>query len=68
MTDIKYYHEITINEDRCKGRLRCIKDCPTNALRSFENKITLMDDLCIDCGNCFQACPENVFTSIMFEN
>ncbi len=63
MSENKYYHEITINQDRCKGRLRCTKDCPTNALRSFENKVTLMDDLCIDCGNCFQACPENVFTS-----
>ncbi len=67
MTENKYYHELDINEENCKGRLRCIKACPTKALRSFENKVTLKDDLCIDCGNCFQACPENVFTSIIDE-
>ena len=63
MSKPKYYHELNISEERCKGRLRCIKACPTKALRSFQNKVILKDDLCIDCGNCFKACPEQVFKS-----
>jgi len=63
----KYYHALTINEEHCKGRLRCIKACPTNALRSFNKKITFFEELCIDCGNCLKTCPENVFTSIIDE-
>ncbi len=47
--------------------MKCIKACPTNALRVRQNSITFFDDLCVDCGACISACPEKVFVPVIDE-
>ncbi|NIM13059.1 MAG: 4Fe-4S dicluster domain-containing protein [Candidatus Aminicenantes bacterium] len=64
MTNSKYYHAHQIVGERCKGRLKCVRHCPTKALRIRDNKITFLQDLCIDCGNCINVCPEDAFVPV----
>ncbi|MCP4219247.1 MAG: hypothetical protein GY765_31730 [bacterium] len=59
-----YYHAHSIHQERCEGRLKCIRCCPTRALRFRDKKITFFSDLCIDCGECIVVCPEKVFTPL----
>ncbi|MCF8370614.1 MAG: hypothetical protein K9H64_03260 [Bacteroidales bacterium] len=64
---MKYFHSHIILPEKCKGHIKCIKSCPTEALRYRNNKITFFDDLCVDCGACLNICPEKVFVPVMDE-
>lgn len=57
--DFQYSHQIFY--ERCKGRLDCIRACPTRALRYRNNKIVFLKNFCINCGICLQICKEKVF-------
>jgi Fe-S-cluster-containing hydrogenase component 2 len=59
-----YYHAFSINEDLCKGHSRCLRKCPTEALRLRRGRIAMISERCIDCGECLLACPEGVFAPI----
>ena len=50
-------HSVTLEADKCKGCINCIKRCPTGAIRVKEGKATIMSDRCIDCGECIRLCP-----------
>lgn len=63
MTD-HFYHSHQIVEERCKGRMKCLHICPTEAIRVRNGKATFITELCIDCGDCINACPENAFIPI----
>ena len=47
--------------------MKCIKTCPTQALRYRHNGITFFDNLCVDCGACINVCPEQVFVPVIDE-
>jgi len=64
MNEKSFYHAHQVIEERCSSRLKCIRHCPTEALRVRNNKITFYSDLCIDCGLCTNMCPENVFVPV----
>ena len=57
MEKVPFFHALTLDEDACIGCTRCMKACPTEALRIRDGKIKLYPDRCIDCGNCFKVCP-----------
>ncbi len=57
-------HSIRIIEDRCKGRLACMRVCPTDAIRVRGGRVSIKPPLCIDCGNCIVACPEGAIVAI----
>ena len=59
-----FYHAHQIVEERCDGRLRCVRSCPTKALRLRKKKLVFYNDLCIDCGECVNVCPEHVFSIV----
>ncbi|HMA68617.1 MAG TPA: [Fe-Fe] hydrogenase large subunit C-terminal domain-containing protein [Candidatus Mcinerneyibacterium sp.] len=54
-----YIHTVTINKKRCIGCTRCLRVCPTKALRIRNGKAVILKDRCIDCGECMRVCPQN---------
>ncbi len=64
---MKYYHSHIIIPEKCAGSLKCLRACPTEAIRLRHGTITYFDDLCVDCGACINVCPENVFVPMIDE-
>lgn len=59
----KLTHGFTLAYDRCKGKLACMRACPTQAIRVKEGKARLLSELCIDCGSCLRACPSGAISA-----
>ena len=57
MNNTPFFHALALETDMCIGCSRCMKSCPTEALRVRNGKAMLNPDRCIDCGNCFKVCP-----------
>lgn len=56
---MEYFHSVTLNADRCKGCITCVKRCPTEAIRVKDGKATIIKERCIDCGECIRVCPHH---------
>lgn len=50
-----------IDTQKCTGRMKCLRVCPTQALRVRGGKATLISNRCIDCGECVRVCPNHAF-------
>jgi len=57
-------HSVTLDAEKCKGCINCIKKCPTEAIRVRNSKAVIMSDHCIDCGECIRACPHHAKKAI----
>ncbi|MCK4343513.1 MAG: 4Fe-4S binding protein [Phycisphaerae bacterium] len=55
----EHTHGFYIDEDKCNGRLACMRACPTQAIRVKDSKARLLPELCIDCRSCLGVCPSN---------
>jgi len=53
---------VEIDADRCRQSLRCLRACPTGAIRVFRGRPQILDYLCIDCPACVAACPTGALT------
>lgn len=60
----KYYHPIEIVDERCDGRMKCMRACPTQAIRVRNGKARVIEELCVDCGECINACPTGAFVPL----
>ena len=56
-----------IDEEKCTGCGRCVKDCPRLNFTIYEEhkKVVFSPLRCLDCGHCIAVCPEN---AIIYEN
>ncbi|TYB89335.1 MAG: 4Fe-4S dicluster domain-containing protein [Kosmotoga sp.] len=63
MSEKEYIHTVTINKKRCIGCTRCLRVCPTKALRIRNGKAIILQDRCIDCGECIRVCPQKAIYS-----
>lgn len=54
-------HLVDLYLDRCSGCTRCMRVCPTEALRIKDRKVFLKHDHCIYCGNCITSCHKSAF-------
>ena len=52
-----FHHALEIDEGNCVGCSRCMKVCPTEAIRISAGKASIDNDRCIDCGKCHASCP-----------
>ena len=52
-----FYHALQVEEDGCIGCSRCMKICPTEAIRISGGKASIQEHRCIDCGKCYEVCP-----------
>ena len=57
-----FYHALQIEEGRCIGCSRCMKICPTEAIRIFGGKAEIQEHRCIDCGKCYEVCPSQAIS------
>lgn len=57
MAEKKYFHAIKLINENCTGCTKCVRNCPTEALRVRKGKVVLDSKRCIDCGKCVQVCP-----------
>jgi len=48
---------VRVDADKCKGRMKCMRICPTEAIRVKNGKALINWEKCIDCGECIVACP-----------
>ncbi len=55
----QYFHSIRIDAQKCDGRMKCMRICPTQAIRVRDGKARIIEERCIDCGECITACPHN---------
>ncbi len=58
----KYFHSVTLSRDKCVGCTRCVRVCPTEAIRVRNQKAIIEPSKCIDCGQCIDVCPTNAIT------
>lgn len=55
----EFFHSVTLNKDKCKGCINCIKRCPTEAIRVRNGKAQIIKERCIDCSECIRVCPHH---------
>jgi len=48
---------ITIIGESCNGCDKCMKRCPTEAIRVRDGKAVINYDRCVGCGECVRVCP-----------
>ncbi|HVP56586.1 MAG TPA: [Fe-Fe] hydrogenase large subunit C-terminal domain-containing protein [bacterium] len=60
----RYYHPIEFISEKCDGRMKCMRVCPTHAIRVRGGKAVMNEELCVDCGECIHACPNGAIRPI----
>lgn len=55
----KQLHTVTLDTDKCKGCVSCMKRCPTEAIRVRDGKARIHYERCVGCGECIRICPHN---------
>jgi len=53
---------LRVAASRCTGCLRCLRACPTEALRVRGGRPQVLEHLCFGCGACLAACPAGALT------
>jgi len=59
----RYLLSVAVIEEKCTGCMKCMKKCPTEAIRIRHGKATVMEDRCIDCAECMKVCPTRAWVA-----
>jgi len=60
----EYFHSIRIDPEKCEGRMKCLRVCPTQAIRVRNAKAMIIAEKCIDCGECITVCPHSAIVPL----
>jgi iron only hydrogenase large subunit-like protein len=60
----KYYHPLKFLSEDCDGRMKCMRACPTQAIRVKKAKARMIQELCVDCGECINVCPSKAIVPL----
>ena len=52
---------LNIDEKKCRRCRRCIRDCPSNALKIDKGRVVRSESRCVLCGSCYKHCPHGAF-------
>lgn len=55
----KQLHTVTLDTEKCKGCVACMKRCPTEAIRVRNGKAKIHYEKCVGCGECVRICPHH---------
>ncbi len=61
---VQYYHAHKVIDDKCQGHMKCLRHCPTGAIRVRGGKTIISEELCVDCGLCISVCPSQAIIPI----
>lgn len=50
---------LSISNSKCRQCYRCVRECPTNALKIDQRKVRRIESRCVLCGACYKNCPHN---------
>jgi signal transduction histidine kinase/NAD-dependent dihydropyrimidine dehydrogenase PreA subunit len=53
---------LSISETKCRQCYRCVRECPTNALKIDHGKVKRIWSRCILCGFCYKQCQHDAIT------
>lgn len=53
---MSFFHALEIDEGKCVGCSRCMRVCPTEAIRIRNGKAHILENRCMDCGKCHEVC------------
>ena len=59
-----YLHFLKIDPERCDGRMKCMRVCPTEAIRVRGGQARIIEEKCVDCGECITACPNGAIMAL----
>ncbi len=59
-----YLHFLKIDPDKCDSRMKCMRVCPTEAIRIRNGKAVILEEKCVDCGECITACPNGAIIAL----
>ncbi len=61
---MEFYHAHRVVLEKCQGRMTCMRNCPTEAIRVRDGKAVISGELCVDCGTCLSACNPGAIVPI----
>lgn len=53
---------IRLDKSLCDHCLKCLRGCPTKAIKFSNNERTILDNKCIQCGLCQSMCPQQALS------
>lgn len=52
----EYFHSVVLDREKCNGCTKCVRVCPTEAIRVRLGKAQIDPHRCIDCSKCVTVC------------
>ncbi|MCX5885722.1 MAG: 4Fe-4S binding protein [Proteobacteria bacterium] len=59
----EYLLSVAVDEEKCTGCMKCMRKCPTEAIRIHKGKARVMEDRCVDCAECMRVCPNRAWVA-----